>query len=188
MTLKLCGLARSGEILKPSYLYYHNAYGHKTWQDGDFTSLLFIKSQTPKSRCPAKSRGKLKSYIHYGNVCGYKTWQGGDIHWEAFFNKFTQTLDQVVLQGHVKYWSVVTSYTCVSLQGLNKDYTTTRLVATKLVKVMTYYEKLSSTNLHNPWTSSHIRPCDELKIFPLLQSLWPQNLACILYSMRSFPS
>ena len=152
-----------------------------------FTSIHKV-TWPQKKRCPAKSRGKLKSYIHYDNVWGYKTWQGGDIHWEAFFNKITQTLDHVVLQGHVKYWSVFTSYTCVSLQGLNKDYTTTRLVATKLVKVMTYYEKLSSTNLHNPWTSSHIRPCDELKIFPLLQSLWPQNLACILYSMRSFPS
>ena len=28
-------LARSRDKLKPLYLYYYNAYGHKTWQNVD---------------------------------------------------------------------------------------------------------------------------------------------------------
>ena len=51
------GFARSHDKLKPLHLHYHNAYGPKTWQDGDLT---------------------LKSlYIHYHNACAYQTWQVG---------------------------------------------------------------------------------------------------------------
>ena len=30
-----CGFARSGDKLKALYLYYHNTYGHQTWQGDD---------------------------------------------------------------------------------------------------------------------------------------------------------
>ena len=35
LTLWSRDLARSCENLKPSYLHYHSAHGHQTWQDGD---------------------------------------------------------------------------------------------------------------------------------------------------------
>ena len=50
--------------LEPLYLHYHNIYGHKTWQGGDFVRL----------------RDKLKVlYPHYNNVYGHKTLQDDDL-------------------------------------------------------------------------------------------------------------
>ena len=37
ITLESCGLARSRNKPKPLYLQYHNAYGHKTSQEGDLS-------------------------------------------------------------------------------------------------------------------------------------------------------
>ena len=45
MTFWSSGLARSRNKLKLLYLLYHNAYGYKTWNDGDLPKrLLLIKS------------------------------------------------------------------------------------------------------------------------------------------------
>ena len=46
MTLWSCGFARSHSKLKPLYLPYHNAYGHQTWQSGDYHKGP--KSHNPK--------------------------------------------------------------------------------------------------------------------------------------------
>ena len=41
MILSSSGLARSRDKSKPFYFHYHNAYGHKTWQDCDLSWAAF---------------------------------------------------------------------------------------------------------------------------------------------------
>ena len=46
MTILSYGLARSREKLEQLYLHYHNAYGHKTWRDGEYHEwFLPLESQ-----------------------------------------------------------------------------------------------------------------------------------------------
>ena len=77
---------------------------------------------TIKSRGLARSRGKLKPvYIHYHNVCSYQTWQCEDTHWGVSLHKIMQPLDQVILQGHVKYYYISVLLQCLwppNLSGL----------------------------------------------------------------------
>ena len=66
----------------------------------------------------------------------------GDIQWGFSFHKVTRSFDHVVWQDHVNYFSCYIT-------------TTTRSMATKLDKVVTYYEKLKpikSYNQLNTWS------------------------------------
>ena len=80
----------------------------------------------------------LKSNDHIIIKCRQKLQQGGSFH------KITRSFDHVVLQGHVKYQICYIS-------------TTATPMTTKLGKVLTWYEKLSSITFCNPlntWRSS----------------------------------
>ena len=62
---------------------------------------------------------------------------GGDVQWGVSFHKNARSFNHVVLQGHVNYFSC-----CIT--------TTTRPMATKLGKVVTYYKKLNPIKSHSP--------------------------------------
>ena len=55
--------------------------------------------------------------------------------------------------------------------------TTTRLIATKSAKFVTYYEKLPPIESHNPFYTWSCEVTWQIKISPLLQCIWPSNLA-----------
>ena len=67
--------------LQTSYLYYHNDYVHKTWQDGDLHEvLLHIELLNLWLRDLARSRDKLLPlYVQYCRVYGQQTWHDGDL-------------------------------------------------------------------------------------------------------------
>ena len=91
-----------------------------------------------KLRGFVRLRGKVKSLdIHYHNLYCYQTWKGGNRQWGISFHKVTRLLDHVLLQVHLEYW-----YCYIS--------TTARPIATKLGKVVTYYESFSPIKPHKP--------------------------------------
>ena len=60
MILKLRGVTRPRDKLKPLYLHYHSVFGHQTWQVGDLScgdSIMIFKS----SHGLARSCDKLKT-------------------------------------------------------------------------------------------------------------------------------
>ena len=59
-----------------------------------------------------------------------------DIQWVVPFHKITRSFNYI-LQGHIKYFSY-----CIS--------TSTRAMALKLGKVVTYYKKVQFIKSHNP--------------------------------------
>ena len=50
---------------------------------------------------------------------GYQFWQGRDIQWGVSFQKVTRSFDQVVLQGHVNYFSCCITTTVKPMISLN---------------------------------------------------------------------
>ena len=106
MAICWCGLFRSRDKLK-TYLHYHNAYDHKTWQDHDsHWVFLPIKSHVHISTWSCKITWKtkiiiyslsqclwlsilvgiyneelpsIKSADHYHKAYAYLTWQSGDL-------------------------------------------------------------------------------------------------------------
>ena len=84
-----------------------------------------------------RSHEILKSiYIDCHNACGYKTWQSGIYNAE---------LPSITSQGPSLMWSC-------NVTGNIRCYisTTTGHFATKLSKVVPYYEKLPHIKSHNP--------------------------------------
>ena len=101
--------------------------------------------------------------------------QGGDIQWGVPFHKVTRSFDNVVLQGHMKYFDF-----CI--------ITTARPMVTKLDKVVTYFKKLQPIKSHNQ-LNTWSRDVTWLIInilSPLPEYLWAPNLAGWLHTMRSF--
>ena len=87
-----------------------------------------------------KSSDKSKRfYLHYHNGYGHKIYHGRDIIWRVSTHKFTWPLFEVVLWGHVTKWIQY-----ISIYRWPKD--------TKLSKVLTYHERLSSLKKHDPLT------------------------------------
>ena len=172
MTPRSRALIIPRDKLKSLYLYYHNAYGHQTWQDGDLPWLSFNhKVIWPynhmalwdhyRSLWPQNVAGRLLTLSDSYPQTHIITWSckimwqtkmliypltqclwlsilaEWDIRWQLPFHKVTRFFDHVVLKGHVNYFSC----------GIT---TTTRTMATKFGKVVTYYKKLQSTKSHKP--------------------------------------
>ena len=94
---------------------------------------------------------------------GHQFWQAGNIQWGIPFHKVTRSLNLVILQGHIKYFSC-----CITA--------TTRPIATKLGKVVIYCNKLHK--VLNTW--SH----DTLKTFYLHyhNTCGPQTWKLVTYN------
>ena len=89
---------------KNIYLYYHNAYGHQTWQSGNLpwrdptNNVTLI---TLWLRDLPRSRDKLKPYLYYNSVYG-QSWQDGDLPWGVPRYKVTWPLDNMVFRDYKK--------------------------------------------------------------------------------------
>ena len=65
-----------------SYLHYHNAYGHQTWQDGDlpWDAPISEISRDPLIMWSCESRDKLKPLsLHYQSSYSQRTLQNGNL-------------------------------------------------------------------------------------------------------------
>ena len=88
------------------------------------------------SRGLVRSRDKLnRLYLHYLSVYDYRTWKNGDSLWETLTHKVT--CKNVFLQEHVTNWKQYISSTTVPM-------------STKLVRLVTYLERLQPIYLLDP--------------------------------------
>ena len=115
------GLTKSRDKLKSVYLNYHNIYDHKTKQNGD---LLWV-SFTHKVKWAFNHVVLADHVTNQNNYTSINTLCMAINFWGVRIYKMRVFFDPVVLQGHVNYFGC-----CIA--------TTTRPMATKLCKVVTY--------------------------------------------------
>ena len=100
MTLWSLGLARTRYKLK-LYLYYHIAYGHKTWQNVNLNWMAPAHKVTWLLD-HLFSRHNLKPfYLYYHSGYGHQTLHDGGLLWVTLHHKVTWPFDYVVLRGHM---------------------------------------------------------------------------------------
>ena len=148
--------------------YYHNAYGHQIWQDGDFAwqtkNIIYLHNQ-------------------FG-AYGYQTWEDFNLLWWAPVHKVIWCFDHLVLEDNV------------TKQNHNILHTKVPMT-TKLDRIVTYFEGLlpiksfdaftiwlvksheQTKPLHLHYYSSYsyqnLREADLPWLFPTHKFTWPSS-------------
>ena len=102
------------------------------------------------SRDLARSRDKLKPYLHYHSAYGHETWQDYVLSWRAPNNKVSQCPDHMILKSHVTNENHYISTTKVPL-------------ATKLGRMVTYFERLLTIKLYYTLVTWSCKVCEKQK-------------------------
>ena len=88
-----------------------------------------------------RSREKLNTLnLHLQRIHGHQTRQGADLQWQPFILKAILPFDHVTMWSHVKTWKIYIS-------------TITRLLASKLGRVLTYERRFRTQALKSSPTS-----------------------------------
>ena len=98
MTLWCCVFARSRDKLKPSFLHYHNAYGHQIWQDGDLPwGAPIHKVNDHLIMWFFKITWQIKNISPLPQSYDHHTWRDSEIQWGTPTHKVTWPFDYVIL-------------------------------------------------------------------------------------------
>ena len=151
------------QILK-THLHYHNAYGQQTSHGGDLPKgLPAIKLQDSLITLSNEITWQIKTYFQYQKAYDHQTWQGGNLLWMAPAHKFTWSFDPMVMQHHMTNQIYISS---------------TKPMATKLERIVTYLEGRLPMNSHEALTMWSYEITWKIKnISPIPLCLWPPNLA-----------